>query len=1707
MKVNIGQNANSTFFIGQFGNENKMIFHLEDQRGYEVTTNGAVQCRMVLKSSQSLEWEQIKENATYLDIEDLNTKPALKENGITVKSINRGCLVIDFNTSRGGAPFREKIGSIMHVLFEVLDIRSTLQDNNASEIQVKGYVYHPKGFNEPNKETVNELCIIRHLSWTSTTTNCDIDVYVSNWMKHLLQHDFSTNVGEHIELRIRRDTTYDEILKEEKTQIIREAIKTTPLELTQLNETGNTIDLSIQCTGKIAYSHFIQEDGPIVLITKTLFSMASPFLVRLSVLLDSSILNDVENDQGLVFCLSDSLKITDAVTNGKFMQIMTTLLGGKYCSTLQNVRDLKIKAVLEDCKESHNTLLEYWKKEDKPFHEIHSFPKILDRVQSQPITTIIGGPGTGKKATARHLALLLQTDSEFEIVPVHDVSEIEQYGHPKCKQLFILDDVIGVFAFEYEKIINLERYKERILNVLGKLSKIMFTCRKTVYIEASKLKSFVLNEEYIVDLDDSINSLNAEDRKQILNNHCKQNDVSLRPDELPNVFSTVESIMYPLLCKLFSSKSKYQALQKEFFENPYICIHEEFDYLQGHKRIQYASLVLCMLCQNKITESMMKNEDSRFMKIKEKVFENCKISGRNSEISDALDDMINKFTFRTNEGYSLIHEWVYEVLAFHYGNKHQEDMLEYMSSSFVANKFINNDTSDDIGDLHIKIHEKHYNAFAERLVRDLKSFELHAVFTNEALKTQCICNAFIDELKKLSYIEIKKLFFHEKNKYDEFYRYIAGIHVGEIEWDRQRLLISDVSGGSKIRAIRWVISYGHRQLLRFLFDHVTEHQESIRRVMDFEIPRENENGFIRNLQEQRLLLTLSCYSNDVEVVKLLLKHCDVECLNGSLNCRYEHPLVAACQVGHVQVVKELIQHGASIDVMGYTTPIHTASKASHVDVVDLLIKGSADCNQSDGYGRTPIYAASVSGHVDVVNLLIKCGADCNQSDKWGSTPLHEASAAGHVDVVDLLIKCGADCNQRDEHSRTPIYAASKAGHVDVVNLLFKGGAHCNQNDKFGSTPLYEASKAGHVDVVDLLIKCGADCNQREEYGRTPIYAASAGGHVDVVNFLIKCGADCNQSDKWGSTLLHKASAAGHVDVVDLLIKCGADCNQSDNDRRTPIHKASEAGQVDVVDLLIKGGAHCNQRGDLDRTPIYAASKAGHVDVVDLLIKCGADCNQSDIWDSTPLHEASEAGHVDVVDLLIKGGADCNQREVYGRTPIYVSSKAGHVDVVDLLIKCGADCNQSDIWDSTPLHEASEAGHVDVVDLLIKGGADCNQSDKWGSTPIYAASKAGHVDVVDLLIKGGTDCNQRDEHGRTPIHQPSKAGHVDVVDLLIKCGADCNQSDKWGSTPLHEASEAGHVDVVDLLIKGGANCNQRDDHGRTPIYAASKAGHVDVVNLLIKCGADCNQNDKWGSTPLHEASAAGHVDVVDLLIKCCADCYQRDVHGRTPIYAASKAGHVDVVDLLIKCGADCNQSDKWGSTLLHEASAAGHVDVVDLLIKCGADCYQRDEHGRTPIYAASKAGHVDVVDLLIKCGADCNQSDKWGSTLLHEASAAGHVDVVDRLIKCGADPNQSDKGCRYLLHKASDASHGYGDDVLIKGGVDCNQLDISPLHASSKTPKVWLMSQDKSCVKALSEHDADINKKDISGESPLFVPLKDKPQAIADILLEHGAKSN
>lgn len=47
-----------------------------------------------------------------------------------------------------------------------------------------------------------------------------------------------------------------------------------------------------------------------------------------------------------------------------------------------------------------------WRDDDKVFIEIHNFPAMLEKVRNHSFVTFVGVPGSGKTATARHIALI-----------------------------------------------------------------------------------------------------------------------------------------------------------------------------------------------------------------------------------------------------------------------------------------------------------------------------------------------------------------------------------------------------------------------------------------------------------------------------------------------------------------------------------------------------------------------------------------------------------------------------------------------------------------------------------------------------------------------------------------------------------------------------------------------------------------------------------------------------------------------------------------------------------------------------------------------------------------------------------------------------------------------------------------------------------------------------------------------------------------------------------------------------------------------------------------------------------------------------------------------------------------------------------------------------------------------------------------------------
>ena len=133
-----------------------------------------------------------------------------------------------------------------------------------------------------------------------------------------------------------------------------------------------------------------------------------------------------------------------------------------------------------------------------------------------------------------------------------------------------------------------------------------------------------------------------------------------------------------------------------------------------------------------------------------------------------------------------------------------------------------------------------------------------------------------------------------------------------------------------------------------------------------------------------------------------------------------------------------------------------------------------------GGGWTPLHSAVRQGHREIVELLIANGTDVNSRDSTGKSSLHDAALEGHKEIVELLIIKGADLNAESGYYGTPLHVAAGIGHKEIVELLISNGANVNVKDGFGRTPLDAAelvyewdspeAKAAKKNIADVIRK-------------------------------------------------------------------------------------------------------------------------------------------------------------------------------------------------------------------------------------------------------------------------------------------------------------------------------------------------------------------------------------------------------------------------------------------------------------------------------------------------------------------------------------------------------------------------------------------------------------------------------------------------------------
>ena len=258
-------------------------------------------------------------------------------------------------------------------------------------------------------------------------------------------------------------------------------------------------------------------------------------------------------------------------------------------------------------------------------------------------------------------------------------------------------------------------------------------------------------------------------------------------------------------------------------------------------------------------------------------------------------------------------------------------------------------------------------------------------------------------------------------------------------------------------------------------------------------------------------------------------------------------LIVASNMGHPDIVSQLLKHGAKLDVtVDSTSALMCACVNGYTDIAYLLIDAGIDIGASNTMGWTPVLQAAERGCYKILDRLIENGADVNvrsSNAKW--TPLMSASANGFVDIAEALIQAGADIDAQQAGGWTPLMIAVQAGETEIVRLLLNhhakifnskseispgGNAAALADIPDGALPMIGATLGGHVDIILLLLDHGANIEVKTTGGRTPLMIAASMGNKSATNILLSRKAVMPVIDDLGYTM----SRIGWVYIKGML---------------------------------------------------------------------------------------------------------------------------------------------------------------------------------------------------------------------------------------------------------------------------------------------------------------------------------------------------------------------------------------------------------------------------------------------------------------------------------------------------------------------------------------------------------------------------------------------
>ncbi|XP_060065921.1 serine/threonine-protein phosphatase 6 regulatory ankyrin repeat subunit A-like [Ylistrum balloti] len=354
-----------------------------------------------------------------------------------------------------------------------------------------------------------------------------------------------------------------------------------------------------------------------------------------------------------------------------------------------------------------------------------------------------------------------------------------------------------------------------------------------------------------------------------------------------------------------------------------------------------------------------------------------------------------------------------------------------------------------------------------------------------------------------------------------------------------------------------------------------------------------------------------------DMLKLLLRHPNVDvALPSGDNCipqlnSHTTPLIMAARESHDAVATLLCQHPSNdvnrADTQGRTA-LHYAAFNGNDQMTAMLLWRGAKIDSVDEDRVTPLYTACKHGHTDIVKRLLVAGADTSiairtDSSNNGFSPLHIAVFQGHMDVVRLLCDFNPEMiDMSTAKEKTPLILACYAGRRDVVLFLLQRGANSNVTDAFHQTPLLyalshgiqaEASKSIFND--DKNDKVPKDQIRLDDVSRNQspfsLYNEfdlrddiNNNDDISILELLIRHGADVNTLDIHQRSVGFYSITKGTLPQCVMMMKYGADIHPFDIVSFSKMANCDKLKALIQIDLRFRNVAKmCCKHQDIERT--------------------------------------------------------------------------------------------------------------------------------------------------------------------------------------------------------------------------------------------------------------------------------------------------------------------------------------------------------------------------------------------------------------------------------------------------------------------------------------------------------------------------------------------